>query len=87
MFETGHSVGHELRQDDFTRRRRAKGGSLAHGLAKHLDHGRVGVTEQRGTVGLDEVEVATAFDIFNVGALSPHYGVGRAAHGAERSHR
>ena len=71
LLAPGHPVADRLGQQHLARRRRAEGGAQRRGRARRRGHHRVGVAEQDGAVGLDEVDVAGALDVDDVGTLAP----------------
>ena len=76
-----------LGQADLALGRRAVARAAPGRLGDRLDHRRVGVAEDDGAVGLDQVDEPPAVGVPDVRALGPFHEVGRAADRAEGPHR
>jgi 6-phosphofructokinase 2 len=87
QLDGGDPATHLLGEHHLSEGRRPEAGPIRRSRRDRFEDGRVPVTEDRGAVGLDVVEIATALDIDDVRTLAPRHEVGRAADGAERANR
>lgn len=80
-------VDHLLGERDLALTGRTERGTAGHGVLDGGDHVRVGVPEDHGTPGADEVDVLTSVGVGQVRAAAGHHEPGRSAHGAEGTDR
>ncbi len=86
LFESVDPRGHRFSQHHLSGRGRAERRTSTGLGSQGLDHHGVGVTEQRGAVGLDVVEVPRTLHVDDVGPLAALDGVGHPTHRTKRAH-
>jgi hypothetical protein len=85
---TGSTPGDDLLGErDLALTGRTEGGAARDGVVDGGDHVGLGVPEDHGPPGADEVDVLAPVGVRQIGTVAGHHEPGRAAHGAEGAHR
>ena len=87
LIDRGHPLGDQLGQSNLTRGGRTEGRAIGRGHAHGIDHPRVGVAQQDGAVGLDQIDVATTLDVPQVRPFGVGHEVGLTTDRAEGAYR